>query len=49
MTALDRINQRYGRQTIKIGSQGFKAPWKLKQHFKSPGYTTNWQDLIQAS
>jgi DNA polymerase V len=49
MSVFDAINQRYGRQTLKLGSEGFKAPWKMKQHFKSPGYTTNWHDLIQAS
>jgi DNA polymerase V len=49
MAVLDAINQRYGRQTLKLGSEGFKAPWQMKQNFKSPGYTTNWNELIQAS
>lgn len=49
MAVLDAINQRYGRHTLKLGSEGFKAPWKMKQNFKSPGYTTNWNELIQAS
>jgi len=49
MAVLDAINQRYGRQTLKLGSEGFKAPWKMQQNFKSPGYTTNWDELIQAS
>jgi len=49
MAVLDAINQRYGRQSLKLGSEGFKAPWKMKQNFKSPSYTTNWNELIQAS
>ncbi len=49
MGVLDAINQRYGRQTLKLGSEGFKAPWQMQQNFKSPGYTTNWDELIQAS
>jgi len=49
MAVLDAINQRYGKQTLKLGSEGFKAPWQMKQNFKSPGYTTNWNELIQAS
>ena len=49
MAVLDAINQRYGRQTLKLGSEGFKVPWKMKQNFKSPGYTTHWNELIQAS
>jgi DNA polymerase V len=28
MAVLDAINQRYGSQTLKLGSEGFKAPWK---------------------
>jgi DNA polymerase V len=49
MAVLDAINQGYGRQTLKLGSEGFKATWKMKQNFKSPGYTTHWNELIQAS
>ena len=49
MDVLDTINQRYGRQTLKLGCEGFKTPWKMKQNFKSPGYTTHWNELIQAS
>ena len=45
---LDEINRRFGRQTLKLGSEGFKAPWKMKQNFKSPGYTTDWNGLIKA-
>ena len=47
--ALDEINQRFGRQTLRLASQGFKSPWKMKQNFKSPGYTTDWNGLIQAN
>ena len=47
MQALDSINERYGRQTLKLASEGFKAPWKMKQEFRSPKYTTQWEDLIQ--
>jgi DNA polymerase V len=49
MATMDAINQRYGRQTLKLGSEGFNAPWTMKQNFKSPCYTTNWDDLIKAS
>ncbi len=46
---LDEINHRFGRQTLRLASQGFKAPWKMKQNLKSPGYTTDWEGLIKAS
>jgi DNA polymerase V len=46
MAVLDAINQRYGRQTLKLASEGFNAPWKMKQNLKSPSYTTNWNELV---
>ncbi|PXX13678.1 DNA polymerase V [Nitrosomonas ureae] len=46
MSVMDQINSRMGRGTLKIASEGFKQPWKMKQGNKSPNYTTNWNDLI---
>jgi DNA polymerase V len=48
METLDLINQRYGRQTLKVASEGFNAPWKMKQEFLSPEYTTDWDGIIKA-
>ena len=48
MSLLDTVNQRYGRQTLKLGSEGFNAPWQMKQGFKSPDYTCDWDGLIRA-
>ena len=47
MAALDRINNRFGRQTLKLASEGFTAPWQMKQEFKSPSYTTRWDHLLR--
>jgi DNA polymerase V len=47
MAVLDEINQRFGRHTLKIASEGFKAPWKMKQNFKSPDYTCDWDGVIK--
>ena len=46
MSVIDQINARMGRGTIKLASEGFKQPWKMKQGNKSPNYTTNWEELI---
>ena len=48
MLAMDQLNQRYGRGTLKLASAG--APkamklWHMKQNFKTPGYTTDWANL----
>lgn len=49
MAVLDSINQRYGRQTLKLASEGFKVPWKMQQNYKSPSYTTNWHELLSVN
>ena len=46
MSVMDQINSRMGRGTLKIASEGFNQPWKMKQGNKSPSYTTNWDELI---
>jgi DNA polymerase V len=46
MTALDRINSKWGRSTIRYGmTTAEDKPWSMQQTRKSPAYTTNWQEL----
>jgi len=46
MTALDRINGKWGRQTIQYGmTTAENKPWMMQQTRKSPAYTTNWHEL----
>jgi DNA polymerase V len=47
MGVLDSINKKMGKESIKLASEGFKRPWKMKQGNKSPCYTTKWDDLIK--
>jgi DNA polymerase V len=46
MKVLDRINSKYGRDTLKIAVQGSGQKWKLRQEKLSPCYTTRWTDII---
>lgn len=46
MTAMDNINRKMGKESIKLASEGFKRPWRMKQENKSPNYTTRWEDNI---
>ena len=46
MKAIDRINARMGRDTIKFGVSGFKQNWKTKFDKRSPRYTTNWNEIL---
>jgi DNA polymerase V len=48
MTAMDNINRKMGKASIKLASEGFKRPWRMKQGNKSPSYTTRWEDLPEA-
>lgn len=45
MKCMDRINSRYGSQTIGTGAKGTHQSWRMKRDFLSPQYTTNWQHL----
>ena len=47
MTVMDGINKKMGKESIKLASEGFKRPWKMKQENKSPCYTTNWEELVK--
>jgi DNA polymerase V len=45
MAALDALNQRFGRGTVKVSTQGAYRAWQMKQERKSPNYTTCWDDV----
>ena len=45
-TVSDYLNMRFGRDTVKLGSQGSKKEWSLRQENLSKRYTTNWDELL---
>ncbi len=45
MSAMDNINRKMGKESIKLASEGFSRPWKMKQGNKSPSYTTKWSEI----
>jgi DNA polymerase V len=47
MSTMDSINSKMGRESIKLASEGFGRPWKMKQENKSPNYTTSWDGLVK--
>ncbi|NLW58858.1 MAG: Y-family DNA polymerase [Firmicutes bacterium] len=49
MRSLDAINAKYGRDTIKVASQGLGGKWRLRQERLSPCYTTRWSDIIKVA
>jgi DNA polymerase V len=57
MQTIDNINQKMGRATIKLASEGvqkhkqaeIKQPWRMKQEMMSPRYTTHWDELLKVN
>lgn len=47
MLAMDKLNASFGRQKVKIATQGFDRKWKLKNEKLSPCYTTNIKDIFE--
>lgn len=45
MGALDKLNERYGRGTVKVSTQGAFKSWQMRQERKSPSYTTDWTQV----
>lgn len=46
MKAIDEINQKFGKDTVRFGSVKTEGRWKMKQTRKSQSYTTNWNELL---
>lgn len=54
--AVDRLNRQNGRETVVLGAQQYTAPDgkgkakhfadAIRRDFKSPNYTTRWEDII---
>lgn len=47
MKIIDQINSTFGSGTIKIASCGTSTPWQMNSQFRSPCYTTRWDDLLK--
>lgn len=45
MTALDTVNDRFGKKTMVLGSEGMTRSWQLRADHRSPRYTTRLDDL----
>ena len=45
MAALDAVNARMGRGTLRFGTEGFDRPWAMRQAHRSPARTTRWGEV----
>jgi len=46
MKAVDKINQSFGQQKVRLAAQDTGRVWKMKQERLSPRYTTNLNEII---
>lgn len=46
MNALDTINSRFGKGTLRSAQEGFGKAWTMKSEIKSPAYTTRFNEVI---
>lgn len=45
MTAMDTLNGKYGRGTLRLAAEGISPAWRMKRERLSLGYTTEWEEL----
>ena len=45
MKTIDKINKRWGRDTIETASTGIEQPWRMRRAKVSPRYTTQWNEI----
>lgn len=48
MTALDDVNKKMGKNTVKLAVQGYQnksTGWQMERNMLSPCYTTRWNEL----
>ena len=48
MTAVDRINARFGRGAVGLGLIPRGDRWRMQQERLSPRFTTRWQEIPRA-
>ena len=45
MAALDKINAKYGRNTVHLAGQGIEQKFAMRREYLSPQYTTRLSDI----
>lgn len=46
MSTIDRINNKWGKNTLFFAAAGIEQPWQMHQAQKSACFTTNWHELL---
>ena len=48
METVDKLNNRFGKNTVSLSAQGDRKKWWIKQEKLCPCWTTRWNDLPMA-
>ncbi len=46
MKTVDTINKMMGSNTLFFAAQGIKQPWTMRSEYRTPRYTTHWQEIV---
>ena len=49
LEAIEEIRSAYGPESAFLAAQGIQRKWEMKRNYRSPRYTTNWQEIPSAS
>jgi len=44
---MDKINARFGNDSVKFASCGTQKHWQMRSEFRSPRFTTQWTELLE--
>jgi DNA polymerase V len=47
MRLMDSLNAHYGRNILHTAAEGVKKSWKMRQHLRTPKFTTSWDELLK--
>lgn len=47
MQLMDKMNAKYGKETLKLAAQGIHPSWKMKRDKCTNHFTTRWDSLLQ--
>jgi DNA polymerase V len=47
MAAMDRINKKLGRDTVRLGVERDRGQWEMRREFMSPRYTTQFDEVLK--
>ena len=46
-SVMDKVNKRYGHDTLRMAFQLYNPDWPMKPKYLTPRYTTRWEDILE--